>query len=322
MDEPILSVRNLTVHYIKEDSTVRAVNGLSFNLANTETLGLVGETGAGKTTTALSIMRLIPNPPGKIVAGEILFKGDNIFKYNKYRLLRMRGHDISMIFQDPMTSLNPVLKVGDQIAEVIHIHKNLSNKEANIEAMKMLEVVGISSDRFNDYPHQFSGGMKQRVVIAISLACNPKILIADEPTTALDVTIQAQVLEMMGALKKNFNTSMILISHDLGVIAEVCNRVGIMYAGNIVEIGNLEDIYVNGFHPYTRGLFGSIPDLDSDTERLKPIEGLMPDPTHLPPGCPFYPRCPDRLPECKMKQPDAVEVSPGHLIRCVHAKKN
>ena len=319
MQDPVLSVRNLTVHYIKDKTTVRAVNGLSFDLADGETLGLVGETGAGKTTTALSIMRLIPNPPGRIVGGEILFKGHNILGYDKYALHRMRGRDISMIFQDPMTSLNPVLKVGDQIAEVIRIHKKLSAKDANVEAVKMLEMVGITADRFNDYPHQFSGGMKQRVIIAISLACNPKVLIADEPTTALDVTIQAQVLEMMGELKRNFNTSMILISHDLGVIAEVCNRVGIMYAGNIVEIGTLEQIYNNAFHPYTKGLFGSLPDLDVETDRLQPITGLMPDPARLPPGCAFYPRCPERVDACKLRPPEAHELAPGHLVRCVHA---
>jgi peptide/nickel transport system ATP-binding protein len=320
MSEPILSIRNLTVHYIKDKTVVRAVNRLSLDLGYRETLGIVGETGAGKTTTAKSIMRLIPDPPGKIVSGDILYKGKNILKFNKLGLRLMRGRDISMIFQDPMTSLNPVMKVGEQISEVIRIHKKMSRKDADREAIKMLGMVGITSDRFNDYPHQFSGGMKQRVVIAISLACNPKILIADEPTTALDVTIQAQVLEMMNELKKNFDTSMILISHDLGVVAEICNRVAIMYAGNIVEIGNIEDIYENAQHPYTLGLFGSIPDLDSDADRLKPIEGLMPDPANLPTGCPFHPRCPYMKQECTGISPEMIEVSPGHSVKCILAQ--
>lgn len=320
MSEQILSIRNLTVHYVKDKTVVKAVNGLSFDLGYRETLGIVGETGAGKTTTAKSIMRLIPNPPGKIVSGEILYKGKNVLKFSKLGLRLMRGRDISMIFQDPMTSLNPVQKVGEQISEVIRIHKKVSRKDADREAIKMLGMVGITSDRFNDYPHQFSGGMKQRVVIAISLACNPKILIADEPTTALDVTIQAQVLEMMSELKSNFDTSMILISHDLGVVAEICNRVAIMYAGNIVEIGNIEDIYENAQHPYTLGLFGSIPDLDSDADRLKPIEGLMPDPANLPAGCPFHPRCPHAKRECAEMSPEMIEVSPGHSVKCILAK--
>jgi peptide/nickel transport system ATP-binding protein len=316
MEDNILSIQKLTVYYIKQDSIVKAVNNLSLDLIGGETIGLVGETGAGKTTTALSIMSLIPRPPGKIISGKILFNGKNVVEMSKIKLRAMRGRDISMIFQDPMTSLNPVLTIGEQIAEVIRIHEKLSRADANIKAQSMLEMVGIPVDRFNNYPHQFSGGMKQRVVIAIALACNPKLLIADEPTTALDVTIQAQVLEMMAELKNKNNTSMILITHDLGVVAEVCDKVAIIYAGEIVEVGKLDDIYEQTKHPYTKGLFGSIPDLDKDTERLNPIEGLMPDPTNLPTGCTFHPRCPSCMERCRIEHPDILEVALGHKVRC------
>jgi peptide/nickel transport system ATP-binding protein len=316
MENDLLSIENLTVHYVKEDSVVKAVNNLSLDLIRGETIGLVGETGAGKTTTALSIMALVPKPPGKIINGKIYFNGKNILEMSKIKLRAMRGSDISMIFQDPMTSLNPVLSAGEQVAEVIRIHEKLSRTDADKKAQTMLEMVGIPADRFNNYPHQFSGGMKQRVVIAIALACNPKLLIADEPTTALDVTIQAQVLEMMADLKKKINTSMILISHDLGVVAEVCDKVAIIYAGEIVESGKLEDIYENTKHPYTKGLFGSIPDLDADTERLNPIEGLMPDPTNLPTGCVFHPRCPYCMDVCRVKHPDIIEIALRHKVRC------
>lgn len=316
MDEKILSVRDLSVHFIKDKSVVKAVNHLSFEMEAGETLGLVGETGAGKTTTALSIMNLVPNPPGKIVGGEILFQGNDVLKMSKHELRKMRGRDISMIFQDPMTSLNPVMTVGEQIAEVVRLHRQCSQAEAALRAQEMLKLVGINGERYSDYPHQFSGGMKQRVVIAIALACNPKLLIADEPTTALDVTIQAQVLEMMTDLKAKLNTSMILITHDLGVVAQVCDKVAIMYAGEIVECGNLEDIYENGRHPYTIGLFGSIPDLDNDTERLNPIAGLMPDPTNLPEGCSFSPRCPHCMQRCRTEEPGLSETTPGHLVKC------
>lgn len=316
MDEKILSVHDLSVHFIKDKSIVKAVNHLSFELTAGETLGLVGETGAGKTTTALSIMNLVPDPPGKIVGGEILFEGDSVLKKTKSELRKMRGREVSMIFQDPMTSLNPVMTVGEQIAEVVRLHDQCSNALAAVRAQEMLEMVGIGGERYGDYPHQFSGGMKQRVVIAIALACSPKLLIADEPTTALDVTIQAQVLEMIAGLKEKLNTSMILITHDLGVVAQVCDKVGIMYAGELVEYGNLEDVYEHGMHPYTIGLFGSIPDLDKDTERLNPIAGLMPDPTSLPIGCSFSPRCPHCSETCKEKEPRQMEVSQGHQVKC------
>ena len=316
MDNKILSIRDLSVHFVKDKSVVKAVNHLSFELAAGETLGLVGETGAGKTTTALGIMNLVPNPPGKIVGGEILFEGKDVLKKSKRELRKMRGREISMIFQDPMTSLNPVMSVGDQIAEVVRLHDKCSRAEGEIRAAKMLEMVGIKGDRYSDYPHQFSGGMKQRVVIAIALACSPKLLIADEPTTALDVTIQAQVLEMMADLKSKLNTSMLLITHDLGVVAQVCDKVAIMYAGEIVEYGTLEDIYDHGEHPYTRGLFGSIPDLDEDTERLHPIDGLMPDPTNLPAGCSFGPRCPHCTKRCEKEDPVLLETTDGHRVKC------
>lgn len=316
MDEKILSVQDLSVHFVKEKSVVKAVNHLSFDLVAGETLGLVGETGAGKTTTALSIMNLVPNPPGKIVGGEILFEGKSVLKKSKTELRKMRGREVSMIFQDPMTSLNPVMTVGEQIAEVVRLHDQCPAAQAAVRAQEMLEMVGIGGERYGDYPHQFSGGMKQRVVIAIALACSPKLLIADEPTTALDVTIQAQVLEMMAQLKQKLNTSMILITHDLGVVAQVCDKVAIMYAGEIVEYGDLEAIYENGKHPYTTGLFGSIPDLDEDTERLSPITGLMPDPTNLPKGCSFSPRCPHCMEKCLELDPGVTELNAVHKVKC------
>lgn len=262
-------------------------------------------------------MNLVPDPPGRVKAGEVLFEGDDLLQKKPKEMRKIRGNKISMIFQDPMTALNPVKTVADQISEVIRLHQKLSRADALRKACEMLELVGISAERINDYPHQFSGGMKQRVVIAIALACNPTLLIADEPTTALDVTIQAQVIEMMGRLKRELQTSMILITHDLGVVAEMCDKVAIMYAGEIVEYGTLEDIYEGAHHhPYTVGLFGAIPDLDRDTERLTPIDGLMPDPMNLPQGCNFCPRCPHRTEACEHVSPQAYEVSPGHTIKC------
>lgn len=313
----LLEIKNLVIHYVTDDGVVEAVNGIDLTLDEGDTLGLVGETGAGKTTTALGVLRLVPEPPGKVVEGTILYKGEDIMKKSDAQMRRIRGSEISMIFQDPMTALNPVLRVGDQIAEVIHLHGECSRTEAMARAMEMLETVGIPRERASDYPHQFSGGMKQRVVIAIALACNPKLLLADEPTTALDVTIQAQVLEMMDELKKKFNTSMILITHDLGVVAESCNKVAIMYAGEIVEYGTLEHIFNEVAHPYTKGLFGSLPSLDKDVRRLNPIEGLMPDPANLPEGCKFHPRCPNATESCRSRCPKMVEVVPGHLVRCL-----
>ena len=281
-----LEIRDLNVEFKSDRGTVRAVNHVSFHVNKGETIGLVGETGAGKTTTALSIMKLVPGPHGKIKSGEILFEGEDLLKKSEKEMRKIRGGRISMIFQDPMTSLNPVVTVGDQIAEVIKLHNaKLSHHEIKEKAEQMLELVGIPAARYGEYPHQFSGGMKQRVVIAIALACNPELLIADEPTTALDVTIQAQVLELMARLKKELNTSMILITHDLGVVAGECDRVAIMYAGEIVEYGSLKNIYKETKHPYTIGLFRSIPNIDKKDERLVPIPGLMPDPANLPSGC-------------------------------------
>lgn len=314
--EKLLKIKNLSINYETNDETVQAVTNLEIELNEGETLGLVGETGAGKTTTALGIMRLVPNPPGKIKSGEILFEGDNLLEISEDKMRGIRGQKISMIFQDPMTSLNPVLTVGEQIAEVIEIHEKVSSSEALNKAGEMLELVGIPGNRVYDYPHQFSGGMKQRVVIAIALACNPKLLIADEPTTALDVTIQAQVLDLMNDLKTKLKTSMLLITHDLGVVAQVCDKVAIMYAGEIVEAGSLYDIFEKPKHPYTHGLFDSIPNLDEDVTRLKPIKGLMPDPTNLPSGCRFHPRCPYVQQKCSSINPSLTEDN-GHKVKCL-----
>lgn len=313
----ILEIKDLTIHYITDLECAKAVNHVDLTLNKNETLGLVGETGAGKTTAALGIMQLIPDPPGQIVSGQIFFKGEDLLKKSEEEMRHIRGGKISMIFQDPMTSLNPVLTVGDQIMEVIQLHSKLSGQEAEAEAMKMLELVGISKDRFHEYPHQFSGGMKQRVVIAIAIACNPALLIADEPTTALDVTIQFQVLQLISELKEKLHTSMLLITHDLGVVAEVCDRVAIIYAGEIVEVGSIEEIFENAKHPYTIGLFNSIPQLDDDRERLEAIDGLMPDPSALPAGCKFAPRCKHRRDQCEMQEWNLYDVAADHKVRCI-----
>ncbi len=315
----LLEIKDLTIRYLTEDGDVKAVNGISFEVEQGKTLGLVGETGAGKTTTALGILRLVPEP-GKILSGSITYKGQDILRMSEKDVQDLRGNEISMIFQDPMTALNPVMTVGDQIAEVILRHQDCTRVEAQTRMMAMLDRVGISGDRAGDYPHQFSGGMKQRIIIAIALACNPKLLLADEPTTALDVTIQAQVMRMVNELKREFGTSMVLITHDLGIVAESCDAVAIMYAGSIVEYGSLEDIFDHATHPYTVGLFGSIPRLDIETDRLKPISGLMPDPINLPAGCAFHPRCPYATEECRLDEPPCWEFTPGHLVRCHHAE--
>ena len=317
-DKPLLEVKDLVIHYETDDGVVKALNGVNIHIGMGETLGLVGETGAGKTTLAKGIMRLIPNPPGKILGGEVIFEGQDLLKLSTNGMEAIRGRDISMIFQDPMTSLNPVLTVGEQIMEVIENHNtSLSRQEARKWAENMLERVGIPAERFGEYPHQFSGGMKQRVVIAIALACNPKLLIADEPTTALDVTIQAQVLEMIYKLKSENNTSMILITHDLGVVAQNCDYVAIIYAGEVVEYGTLREIYKDTKHPYTEGLFGSIPSLTSDVKRLQAIDGMMPDPTKLPEGCVFCERCKYAVPECSKTHPGMVTVGGTHQVRCI-----
>ena len=316
--ESLIDIKNLSIHYKTEDGLVHAVNDLNLSLKKGETVGLIGETGAGKTTTALAVMGIIPDPPGKIAAGEIYFDGENLLKKNESQMRKVRGKKISMIFQDPMTSLNPVIPVRDQIAEVILLHENVNAAEANKKAEEMLLKVGIRPERAGEFPHQFSGGMRQRVVIAIALACSPTLLIADEPTTALDVTIQAQVLELMKSLKQEFNTSMIMITHDLGIVADICDKVAVMYAGSVVEQASKHDLYTNPKHPYTIGLFGSIPDIEKDKSVLKPIQGAMPDPTNLPAGCPFYPRCDVKKAECSDKMPNNTEASPGHFVKCVH----
>ena len=312
----ILDIKDLVIHYETDDGTVEAVNGLDIQLEYGKTLGLVGETGSGKTTTALSILRLVPDPPGVIKNGSITLDGKDILNLPQKDLESIRGNLISMIFQDPMTSLNPVLTVGEQIAEVIGLHENISEKEAADKAGQMLEVVGIPKERYGEYPHQFSGGMKQRVVIAMALACNPKLLIADEPTTALDVTIQAQVLETMKELREKFGSAMIMITHDLGIIAEVCDEVSVVYAGQIVEHGTLEDVFERTLHPYTEGLFGSLPNIEERRHRLQPIPGLMPDPTDLPKGCCFAPRCKYCTEACTKARPEMKWVSDTHYVRC------
>ncbi len=315
-ENELLSVEDLVVKYFLRRSTVEAVNGVSFTIDKGERVGLVGETGAGKTTTALSILDLVPNPPGRIVSGKIVLNGENLREKDINYIRKVRGNDVAMIFQDPMTSLNPVITVGDQILEVIQLHNELSRTEAMNRAGEMLELVGIPRDRYPEYPHQFSGGMKQRVLIAMALACQPKLLIADEPTSALDVTIQAQVLELINGLRERMGMSLLLITHDLGVVAETCDRVMIMYAGSIVESGTVRKVYKNIQHPYTQGLFDSIPRLDVETDRLKPIKGMMPDPSNLPAGCAFAERCPWATDECKTTKPELREIEEGHSVAC------
>ena len=319
MAENILEIRDLRIEYHTDDAIVYAVNGINLTVKEGETLGLVGETGAGKTTVARSILRILQSPPTKYCGGEILFKGQNIMEFSESEMRKIRGNRIAMIFQDPMTALNPIETIGFQIAEAIGLHNKISKTEAERRACVMLETVGIPMERFAEYPHQFSGGMKQRVVIAMALACNPELLLADEPTTALDVTIQAQVLEMMQDLKEKFNTSVVLITHDLAVVASNCDSVAVAYAGEIVEYGSTIDVFENTAHPYTKGLFNSLPKLDLNEPRLKPIKGLMPDPTDLPPGCRFCERCPDATDECAEQSPPVVEITPGHFVKCFPA---
>ncbi|MGI6782929.1 MAG: ABC transporter ATP-binding protein [Aminivibrio sp.] len=312
----LLDIQDLSIRYETEGGAVHAVEHLNLSLAPGENLGFVGETGAGKTTAALGIMRLVPSPPGRIVSGKILFEGEDLLKKSEEEMRAIRGGKIAMIFQDPMTSLNPVITVDKQIAEMALLHNDMTKEQADERAVEMLELVGIKRERARDYPHQFSGGMKQRVVIAIALACNPVLLIADEPTTALDVTIQAQVLELMQELRRKINTSLIMITHDLGIVAEMCDKVAIMYAGKVVEYAPTEALFNHPGHPYTEGLFNSIPDLDSDEEELKVIQGLMPDPANLPAGCAFHPRCPYSVEECSRTAPAMAEIEPGHFVAC------
>ena len=320
----ILQVKNLHVHYITDEEEVFAVNGTSFDLDEGDSIGLVGETGAGKTTTAMAIMQLVPDPPGVITEGEILFQGRDMILNTDAENQKIRGNGISMIFQDPMTALNPTMTVGDQLIEVLRRHnKSMSKAEAKKQAIEMLEMVGVKAERFNDYPHQFSGGMKQRVVITMALLCNPDLLIADEPTTALDVTIQAQVLDIMRNLREKFHMGLIMITHDLGVVAETCDKVAIIYAGEVVEAGSVTEVYLNPRHPYTRGLFDSIPKLDEDSTRLIPIEGMTPNMAVPPTGCYFHPRCKYCQERCRTQSPEMVQMAGGtHRFKCFYPLGN
>jgi oligopeptide/dipeptide ABC transporter ATP-binding protein len=314
----LLDVQNLKTHFYTDDGIVKAVDEVSFSIGKEETFGLVGESGCGKSVTALSIIRLISWPPGKIVGGRILLEGEDLAQKTEKEMQKIRGCKISMIFQEPMTSLDPVFTVGNEIMEVIQLHQGLNKDEARKKAVDMLKIVGIPDPerRINEYPHQLSGGMRQRVMIAMALSCNPKLLIADEPTTALDVTIQAQILRLMDKLKEEFSASVLLITHDLGVIAQQCQNVAVMYAGEIVEIGSVEAIFEKPLHPYTVGLNRAIPRLDVDTEKLEIIEGTVPDLIVIPPGCRFNPRCSYVMNICREKHPPITERENDHFSRC------
>ncbi len=317
MADKLLDIKDLNITYNTEIATVYAVNGMSLSLEYGETLGLVGETGAGKTTTCLSIMRLLPEGIGEVTNGSIMLDGNDMLNLPEDKVRELRGNIVSMIFQDPMSSLNPVMTVGDQILEVLKTHnKDMSKADLDKAVDDMMEMVGIPANRKNEYPHEFSGGMKQRIVIAIALVCEPKLILADEPTTALDVTIQAQMLGLINDLQKRLNTAMILVTHDLGVVAQTCEKVAVMYAGEVIEYGKAEHIFDSEkLHPYTRGLFDAIPKLDEDTERLVTIDGMIPDPTQIIEGCRFADRCKFATDKCKAAPP-VVEVEPGHLIKC------
>lgn len=314
----LLEVSNLVVHYELDDEVVEAVNNVSFSVNKSETFGIIGETGAGKTTIALSIMGLLPPPRSHIISGSIRFEGEDLTQKTQKQMTKIRGSKISMIFQDPMTALNPVQRIGEQIEEVIALHNaKFSKHEVMLEGMRMLREVGISEERYKDYPFQFSGGMKQRVVIAMALACQPDLIIADEPTTALDVTIQAQVLKLMKELKAKYGTSIILITHDFGVVSEICDRCAVMYGGEFVECGTLRDIFKNPKHPYTRGLFNSLPKMDDNT-RLKPIKGMMPDPTKLSRHCTFADRCDMCSDICRKSDPPETWLTDENMVKCFH----
>lgn len=320
--EKVLEVRNLVTEFQTDRGVARAVDKVSFNVYNGKTLGIVGESGCGKSVTSLSIMRLIPNPPGHISGGEIMYKGRDLLKLPSWEMRKIRGNEISMIFQEPMTSLNPVFTIGDQICEAIILHQKVKKKEALSRAIEMLKLVGIPSPekRVGDYPHQLSGGMRQRVMIAMALSCNPKVLIADEPTTALDVTIQAQILELMRGLRKTLGMALVLITHDFGIIAETADEVLVMYAGKVVEQGSVVELFANAKHPYTKGLLSSIPTLNKKKERLETIPGIVPSLIDLPKGCRFQTRCPRVTEECRLAEP-ALREAPGsraggHFIAC------
>ena len=316
--QAVLKIEDLSVHFFTDRGVVPSVNKVNYEILEGETLGLVGESGCGKSVTAHSIIRLIPQPPGKIVNGRIMFKGEDLTKVSDDRMREIRGNEIAMIFQEPMTSLNPVFTVGDQIVEAITLHTEKDDEEARDYAIEMLRKVGIPSPdmRIDEYPHQMSGGMKQRVMIAMALSCNPSLLIADEPTTALDVTIQAQILELMAELQRESNMSVLMITHDLAVVAEVCDRVVVMYGSKIVEIAKVEELFENPLHPYTQGLFASIPNVEEDKARLTPIPGFVPNPMNFPKGCKFNNRCPHSTEHCMIEEPILKEIGDGHLVSC------
>lgn len=312
-----LSVKELVVEYTQGEDIIHAVNGVSFDIEKGKTLGLVGETGAGKTSIAKAILRILPDVGAQIRSGGVLLEGTDILKLPEPEMQMIRGNRIAMIFQDPMTALNPLMTVGAQIAEVIELHNpEWDNLQVQEEAVRMLELVGIPGERYGEFPYQFSGGMKQRVVIAMALSCNPELLLADEPTTALDVTIQAQVLRLIKELREKLGTSMILITHDLGVVAEMCDEVATVYGGRIVEKGTIMDVYLKPAHPYTEGLFGALPVMNEDCERLTPIPGAMPDPVKVPLGCPFAPRCKYATDRCYEERPELREITRGHYVAC------
>ena len=314
----LLRITDYVVEFKTENGTKQAINHLNLTIHKGESLGLVGEAGAGKTTTALGVLRLLPKHSAKIKSGIIEFHGENMAKFAERRLREIRGDKISMIFQNPLTSLNPVFTVGEQIAMVLRKHKNIGNKQAMEEAGKLMETVGIAKERINDYPHQFSGGMRQRIGIAAALACSPELLIADEPTTALDVTIQAQILELMKKLQKQYDTSLLMITHNLGIISELCRNVAVMYAGAIIEYGSVKEVFTNPMHPYTKGLLGAIPTLDDQKERLVAIPGEVANPYHLPKGCSFNPRCECKNADCAKEIPPMIKINESHYVSCFH----
>lgn len=318
MAKDLLEIKNLKTYFYTDDGVVKAVDDISFKVREAETVGIVGESGCGKSISAMSVLKLIPCPPGKIEGGEVLFEGRDLLKLSEDAMRSIRGNRISMIFQEPMTSLNPVFTIGDQISETIILHQKLSKKEAEYRAVEMLKLVGIprAEKIFNSYPHELSGGMRQRAMIAIAISCNPKLLIADEPTTALDVTIQAQILDIMRGLKEKLNSSIMLITHDLGVVAEMCDYVIVMYAGKLIEEANVFELFKNPLHPYTVGLLDSKPVISQDRERLNCIQGQVPNPLEMPVGCYFHPRCSRAMEICKQKQPEVREIKDGHKVAC------
>lgn len=314
----LLEVKNLKTYFKRKKDYIPAVDGVDLSIRKGETVALVGESGSGKSITSLSILKLIPSPPGEIVDGEILFDGKDIVKLSEEEMCKIRGNDISMIFQEPMTSLNPVLTIGEQIIEVLVYHQNLTKNIARKRAIQLLELVGIprANEIIDDYPHRLSGGMRQRVMIAIAMSCNPKLLIADEPTTALDVTIQAQILDLMKDLSEKYNTSILLITHDLGVVSEIADRVVVLYCGQVVEEADVDTLFDEPYHPYTIGLMGSVPSLDDDKDRLQSIKGTVPPPEHYPKGCRFVTRCPHAFDRCKVEQPQLKTINGNRKVRC------